>query len=171
MRIRALISISMSMTREHDFESAAGTPYIAVYVIIADRIRILRIWHSAQMWPPNGIPNNAGYGAALRFPSKRGHLTAWAREYPAFCYSHSASGEVRVRSAERTMEMNSLSTEIWTFVSHCAQAHLSSRTRQKARSAWLAPSRPACASSKSRRCTKPSSPRQARLKSNRCAAF
>jgi len=25
--------ISMTMTREHDFESAAGTPYIAVYVI------------------------------------------------------------------------------------------------------------------------------------------
>lgn len=29
----------------------ARTPYIAAYVIMADRIRVLRILHGAQMWP------------------------------------------------------------------------------------------------------------------------
>ncbi|CAN7587525.1 type II toxin-antitoxin system RelE/ParE family toxin [Pararhizobium sp. LjRoot235] len=27
------------------------TPYVAVYVVLADRIRILRVLHGAQMWP------------------------------------------------------------------------------------------------------------------------
>jgi addiction module RelE/StbE family toxin len=27
------------------------TPYIAVYVVVADRIRILRLLHGAQHWP------------------------------------------------------------------------------------------------------------------------
>ncbi|MET4691112.1 type II toxin-antitoxin system RelE/ParE family toxin [Sinorhizobium fredii] len=27
------------------------TPYIAAYVVIADRVRILRVLHGAQMWP------------------------------------------------------------------------------------------------------------------------
>ena len=29
----------------------ARTPYIAAYVIMADRIKVLRILHGAQMWP------------------------------------------------------------------------------------------------------------------------
>lgn len=28
-----------------------GTPYLAAYVIIADRVRILRVLHGAQTWP------------------------------------------------------------------------------------------------------------------------
>ena len=27
------------------------TPYIAAYVVMADRVRILRVLHGAQMWP------------------------------------------------------------------------------------------------------------------------
>jgi toxin ParE1/3/4 len=29
----------------------AGTPYIAAYIVAGDVIRILRILHSAQLWP------------------------------------------------------------------------------------------------------------------------
>ena len=27
------------------------TPYVAAYVVLADRIRILRVLHGAQIWP------------------------------------------------------------------------------------------------------------------------
>lgn len=27
------------------------TPYVAAYIVMADRIRILRVLHGAQMWP------------------------------------------------------------------------------------------------------------------------
>ncbi|MDZ7871871.1 MAG: type II toxin-antitoxin system RelE/ParE family toxin [Rhizobium sp.] len=29
----------------------AGTPYIAAYSVLSDRIRILRVLHGAQVWP------------------------------------------------------------------------------------------------------------------------
>ncbi|PJI45585.1 MAG: type II toxin-antitoxin system mRNA interferase toxin, RelE/StbE family [Rhizobium sp.] len=29
----------------------AGTPYIAVYLVSSDRVRILRVLHGAQRWP------------------------------------------------------------------------------------------------------------------------
>jgi toxin ParE1/3/4 len=29
----------------------AGTPYIAAYAVLPDRVRILRVLHGAQMWP------------------------------------------------------------------------------------------------------------------------
>jgi toxin ParE1/3/4 len=32
------------------------TPYIAVYMISGNRVRILRILHGAQKWPPDRMP-------------------------------------------------------------------------------------------------------------------
>jgi addiction module RelE/StbE family toxin len=29
----------------------AGTPYIAAYSVLSDRIRVLRVLHGAQIWP------------------------------------------------------------------------------------------------------------------------
>lgn len=33
------------------------TPYIAAYVVMADRVRILRVLHGARMWPDEIDPN------------------------------------------------------------------------------------------------------------------
>lgn len=37
----------------------AGMPYIAIYAVLPDRIRILRVLHGAQRWPPGSAADRA----------------------------------------------------------------------------------------------------------------